>query len=99
MEELTKCDKIIFGMMRNQANRAANCDTGNLVKQINASDKQIKIISGLIERGEIKDFSKKLQETAYARVNNPDATYEQLAELLGITKSGLVHRLQKIIGS
>jgi DNA-binding transcriptional regulator WhiA len=38
-----------------------------------------------------------LQETAYARVNNPDATYEELAALLYITKSGLVNRLRKII--
>ena len=94
--DLTKCDKIIMGIMRNNANRAANCDTGNIAKQVRASNAQIKKIDDLIKSGEIKKLSRKLQETALARVENPNATYEELAEILGITKSGVVNRLKKI---
>lgn len=94
--DLTKCDKIIIGIMRNNANRAANCDTGNIAKQVKAASYQISIINQLTQSGEIKLLSKKLQETALVRVGHPDATYEELARLLQITKSGVVNRLRKI---
>jgi DNA-binding protein WhiA len=82
--------------LRNTANRRANCDTGNIEKQVNASSRQIKIIETLIANGGIKKLSPKLQETAIARIQHPDATYEQLAELLSVTKSGVVNRLHNI---
>ena len=47
--------------------------------------------------GTLQSLSPKLQETAMMRVQNPDATYEELANMLGITKSGMVNRLRKII--
>ena len=96
-EDLTRCDKIIMGIMRNNANRATNCDSGNIAKQVRASGTQVKKITDLINSGEIRTLSKKLQETALARVANPDATYEELAELLGITKSGVVNRIKVLM--
>lgn len=95
--DLTKCDKIIMGIIRNNANRAANCDAGNIAKQVKAASYQISIIDDLTQSGKIKSLSKKLQETAQVRVANPDATYGELAQLLQITKSGVVNRLRKII--
>lgn len=95
--DLTKCDKIIMGIIRNNANRAANCDAGNIAKQVKAASYQISVIDDLTKSGKIKSLSKKLQETAQVRVANPDATYEELAQLLQITKSGVVNRLRKII--
>lgn len=95
--DLTKCDKIIYGIMRNNANRAANCDAGNIAKQVKAASYQIRVINELTASGAIKTLSKKLQATAMMRVTHPDATYEELAQLLQITKSGVVNRLRKII--
>ena len=95
--DLTKCDKIIMGIIRNNANRAANCDSGNIAKQVQAASYQINIIQNLTQSGKIRTLSKKLQETAQVRVANPDATYEELAQMLQITKSGVVNRLRKII--
>lgn len=95
--DLTKCDKIIMGIIRNNANRAANCDAGNIAKQVKAASYQIRVIQDLTHSGKIKTLSKKLQETAQVRVANPDATYEELAQMLQITKSGVVNRLRKII--
>jgi DNA-binding protein WhiA len=97
MEAPTRVDKIVLGIMRNNANRAANCDFGNIAKQVAAAQFQIKKIAFLIDSGEIKSLSKKLQDTAAVRMNNPSATYLELAALLGITKSGLVNRLKKIV--
>ncbi len=94
---LTKCDKIIMGIIRNNANRAANCDAGNIAKQVKAASYQIALINELKADGRWRKLSPKLQETATARVENPDATYEELARMLKITKSGIVNRLRKII--
>ncbi len=95
--DLTKCDKIIMGIMRNNANRAANCDAGNIAKQVKAASYQIALIEQMKTDGTLQTLSPKLQETATARVENPDVTYEELARILQITKSGVVNRLRKII--
>ena len=95
--DLTKCDKIIMGIIRNNANRAANCDAGNIAKQVKAASQQIAMIEQMQADGTLQSLSPKLQETAMMRVQNPDATYEELANMLGITKSGMVNRLRKII--
>lgn len=95
--DLTKCDKIIIGIIRNHANRAANCDAGNIAKQVKAASSQIAIIEQMKNDGTLENLSPKLQQTALVRVQNPDATYEELAAMLHITKSGFVNRLRKII--
>lgn len=97
--DLTKCDKIIMGIIRNNANRAANCDSGNIAKQVRAASHQIALIEQMQADGTLQSLSPKLQETATVRVENPNATYEELARLLHITKSGVVNRLRKIIQS
>ena len=38
----------------------------------------------------------KLREAAEARLNNPEATLTELAELLNIGKSGMNHRLNRL---
>ena len=95
--DLTKCDKIIMGIIRNNANRAANCDAGNIAKQVKAASYQIGLIQEMTADGRLSKLSPKLQETAAARMENPDATYEELAHILHMTKSGVVNRLRKII--
>ena len=95
--DLTKCDKIIMGIIRNNANRAANCDAGNIAKQVKAASNQIAIIEQMKADGVLQSLTPKLQETALVRAQNPDATYEELANILHITKSGVVNRLRKII--
>lgn len=95
--DLTKVDRIIMGIIRNNANRAANCDAGNIAKQVKAASQQIAIIQQMQANGTLQSLTPKLQETALMRVQNPDATYEELAHLLKITKSGVVNRLRKII--
>jgi DNA-binding protein WhiA len=88
-------NEIALRELRNNANRRANCDAGNIEKQVETASRQIAVINAKIANGEIKELTPKLQETAFARVNNPDASYEELAGILGITKSGAVNRLRK----
>ena len=82
--------------MRNNVNRIVNCETANLQKTVDAAINQIRDIEKLRASGQYGYISLKLQETAELRLANPEATLGELAELSGLTKSGLSHRFQKI---
>ena len=89
-------DEIALRDLRNVSNRRANCDTANISKQVTAASTQIEIIERLQQEGKLELLDDRLRETARARIENPDATYEELAHLLKISKSGIVHRLKEI---
>lgn len=80
----------------NHANRTYNCDLANIDKSRTASMHQIEEIRFLLANynGELPA---RLKETAEARLNYPEATLAQLAEILSIGKSGANHRLQKLL--
>jgi DNA-binding protein WhiA len=94
-KENSKLDGIITKIIINDANRQTNCDTANISKQISASERQIKLFKNL----DTSKLSKKLQATIKMRIEHPDASYSELAELLGISKSGLVNRFRILLGS
>ncbi len=84
--------------IRNRVNRKVNCETANLSKTINAAVKQIEDIKYLQETEEFKHLSTSLQEIAILRLENPDASLQELGKLLKtpIGKSGVNHRLKAI---
>lgn len=91
-------DTRILKEMRNKTNRINNCDSANLDKTLNASEKQVEAIK-LIEKKKGLDFLNiKLKEVALLRLENPDATLQELADMLQppLKKSGVNHRLKKI---
>ncbi|MCL2755666.1 MAG: DNA-binding protein WhiA [Firmicutes bacterium] len=90
-------DEIALRDLKNNSNRRRNCDTANLEKQVSVAMSQYEFIKQLQQNGQLEDLGPKLQETALARLENPDASYEELANILGITKSGLVNRLNKLL--
>lgn len=83
----------------NNANRAANCDIANISRSVTASSEQLKAIAGLEKLGRLSSLSEQLVETAQIRRDNPALSMTELAELHKppITKSGVSHRLKKII--
>lgn len=85
--------------IRNDENRATNCVTENISRAIRTGAKQLTAIEYLEERNLIPALPEDLQFTARLRLNNPDITLSELAELHfpPITKSGLHHRLEKIM--
>lgn len=83
--------------MRNYINRTSNCETANLDKQVIASLKQRAAIRTVQKLGKWNDLPDSLREAAELRLNYPDATLEQLAELAGIRKSGMNHRLTRLL--
>jgi DNA-binding protein WhiA len=93
------CNAQIERSIRNDENRATNCVTENISRAIRTGTKQLAAILYLEEHNLLDDLPEDLQYTARLRLNNPDVTLAELAELHTppITKSGLHHRLEKIM--
>jgi len=85
-------NEIALRELRNNANRRVNFEGANLSKQIEVGISQASAIKGL----DLSKLSDKLRVTAKARLDNPEASYEELATILGITKSGVVNRFRQI---
>jgi DNA-binding protein WhiA len=85
--------------IRNNENRATNCVAKNIEKSVSASAKQMDAIEKLTITGMLAQLPDSIRLTARLRAENPDASLEELRNLHNppITKSGLNHRLQKIL--
>lgn len=83
---------------RNNINRIVNCETANLNKTIDAAVQQIRSIKLLKQKHKFSTLPEALKEIAEIRLENPDASYEELGKMLAkpIGKSGVSHRLNKI---
>ena len=82
--------------LRNKVNRRYNCDVANVDKAIAAAQGQIAAINKLRENGKWDSLPDNLKATAELRVEHPELSLSQLAELAGISKSCLNHRLRKL---
>lgn len=83
--------------VKNNINRSINCETANLSKTIKAAVVQLNAIEKLKEKGKYDNLDDKLKEVASLREKYQDQSLESLANILKITKSGLKHRLDKIV--
>lgn len=81
----------------NNLNRQMNFDAANLGKSREAAARQIAAIKYMIEKSGIEYLPAELRGTALARIENDDASLSELGVLLGIGRSGVNHRLAKII--
>lgn len=91
-------DAFIRKELRNNANRAVNCDSANVQRAVTAASRQVEAIRRLIEaRGETF-LPEALRETAKMRLLYPEVSLEELGTLLDppVGKSGVNHRLRKI---
>ena len=70
----------------------------NMTKQIQSASKQIEAINKLFATGGAESLSDDLLETARLRIENPEASLSQLAELHDppVTKSCVNRRLKKL---
>lgn len=80
---------------RNYANRTRNCDVANIERSAQAASAQIEAIERLIASD--TELPDRLFETAQARINNRDASLQELANILGIGKSGVHHRIKALM--
>lgn len=85
--------------LRNNVNRQTNCINANLNKTVNASVKQLNAIKIIQDTIGIESLEDNLQELCLLRLANPDESLDSLKNLYSckISKSGINHRLNKII--
>lgn len=81
----------------NIINRVSICEAANLDKTYNASAKQTLAIKKIENQIGFDRLDDGLKEVAVARLNEPDKSMNELAELLNISKSCLNHRIRKIV--
>lgn len=82
----------------NHTNRKVNCETANLIKAVNAANKQIEEIQRIKDIKGLESLPLPLREIAEVRLQYPDATLGELGKYLNppIGKSGVNHRLRKL---
>lgn len=86
----------IYKDMRNKVNRVTNCETSNIEKTVSAATVQAADIRYLKQTGVFDTLEVPLKVTGEARLENPDMSLRELGELLGVSRSGINHRLQKL---
>ncbi|HAN10194.1 MAG TPA: DNA-binding protein WhiA [Clostridiales bacterium] len=80
----------------NNVNRAVNCETANLMKTVSASIKQANDIKKIMKANQFLNLNDGLREVASARLNNLEASLQELAETLQVSKSCINHRLRRL---
>ena len=90
---------IIYKNYKSTTNRKTNCDTSNITKSVIASSHQTAAINAILAAGMMDALPRSIRETAMIRLENPDASLEELVPLhpSPITKAGIHHRLQKAV--
>ncbi|MBR4270542.1 MAG: DNA-binding protein WhiA [Clostridia bacterium] len=96
---LTLQNEFAVREVRNQLNRQINCLNSNIEKMVDASLKQIAAIEYIEEAVGLNTLPDNLYELCLLRLANPNETLENLAKLMNppLTKSGINHRLRKIV--
>ncbi len=84
---------------RNNVNRQVNCDTANIDKALRAAEEQIAVITALKESGKLQSLPVNLHQTAQLRLQYSQMSMKELGDAHEppITKSGVSHRLAKIM--
>lgn len=96
---LALSNEMITREKRNMINRQVNCINANISKTVEASLKQVEAINTIISTIGIEALDEELQEVAFLRLANQEESLGELLQLSNIklTKSGLNHRLKKLI--
>jgi len=91
-------DVEMIKQVRNQANRAANLETANIDKQVEAAMSQVRDIELLLREVGMEGLPEPLMRAAELRLKHPEASFRELVELSPepITRSGLYHRYAAI---
>ena len=91
-------DAFIRKELRNNANRATNCDSANVQRSVAAAARQTQAIERLLAAKGENSLPPALLETAKLRLQYPEVSLEELGQLCDppVGKSGVNHRLRKL---
>lgn len=85
----------VFSVKRDVVRRL-NCEVANMDRTLEASFGITEAINLISEKAGLDVLDDKLKAAAKARLDYPQAPIGKLAEILGISKSGLKHRFDRI---
>lgn len=91
-------DAYIRKELRNNANRAVNCDSANVQRAVTAASRQTGAIERVLAAKGRESLPPALRETAALRLAHPEMSLEELGRLCDppVGKSGINHRLRKL---
>lgn len=81
----------------NDINRKSNFETANMDKTISASAKQMLAIAIITDTRGLSSLPDDIRAVAELRIDNPEMSLKQMGEALGISRSGVNHRLKKLL--
>ena len=81
----------------NNLNRVSNCETANLDKTFSAASRQIAAIALISDKVGLDELPEDLREAALLRLHNPEMSLREMSERLSISRSGVNHRLRRIL--
>lgn len=84
--------------VNSNVNRTVNCDIANMEKARATGQKQVEEIRNLMNSGKFQRLPENVKELARLRLENPDATFEELGKMLTppLSKSGVAHRMRQL---
>lgn len=85
--------------LSNAIHRQLNCDASNIVRALNASEKQVRAIEAIQNAVGLATLTPPLMELAQARLDNPNAPLSELGALLDppLGKSSVNSRMRRLM--
>ena len=82
--------------LKNKTIREMNWEVANETKTLDTARKQIKMINFIGKKIGLNELSPVLEEIAFLRLENPEDSLQELAEIIGISKSGIRNRFRRL---
>lgn len=86
----------VMRQVSGRVNRIHNFEDANMNKAANAAASQLVDIECIQRVKGLQSLPPRLREAAELRLNNPEATLSELAQMAEVSKSGLNHRFTKL---
>ncbi len=97
LQEFFKYEEVIMMKeLKNKTIREMNWELANETKSLDTGKKQTKMINYIKENAGLESLSKVLEEVARLRLDNPESSLNELAEIIGLSKSGVRNRFRRI---
>ncbi|MGO2117877.1 MAG: DNA-binding protein WhiA [Fusobacterium sp.] len=82
--------------LKNKTIREMNWEVANETKSLNTGLKQTRMINYIGKKIGLNELTPVLEEMAFLRLKNPESSLQELAEMIGISKSGIRNRFRRI---
>lgn len=97
MKSLELMNVKVLKDFRNKANRVTNCETANIGRTAGAAAREIEAIRKIEAEGGLSSLPEELRGLALLRLEGPELTLRELGTRLGISRSGVYHRMRRIL--